>query len=162
MEQLAHAVLIGAGATLVMDVGSVLRHRFLGTRLPDYCLVGRWISHLPRGRFHHHPIASTPAVRHECVIGWVSHYAIGVVFAGLLLAVWGFDWARHPTIGPALAIGIVTVAAPFFLMQPGMGAGVAASRTPRPNAARLQSLITHTTFGVGLYAAALFVNFLKG
>jgi len=56
--------------------------------------------------------------------------------------------------GPALAVGIGTVAAPFFLMQPGMGAGIAASRTPRPNAARLQSLLTHAVFGLGLYVSA--------
>jgi hypothetical protein len=51
-------------------------------------------------------------------------------------------------------VGIGTVAAPFFLMQPGMGAGIAASRTPRPNAARLQSLLTHAVFGLGLYITA--------
>jgi Protein of unknown function (DUF2938) len=45
------------------------------------------------------------------------------------------------------------VAAPFLLMQPGMGAGIAASRTPRPAAARLHSLVTHGIFGLGLYAA---------
>jgi hypothetical protein len=45
------------------------------------------------------------------------------------------------------------VAAPFFLMQPGMGAGIAASRTRRPAAARFQSLVTHGVFGLGLYAA---------
>jgi hypothetical protein len=38
-------------------------------------------------------------------------------------------------------------------MQPGMGAGVAASRTPRPATARLHSLVTHGIFGLGLYAA---------
>ena len=36
-------------------------------------------------------------------------------------------------------------------MQPGMGAGIAASRTPAPNKARLQSLLNHGVFGVGLY-----------
>jgi hypothetical protein len=45
-------------------------------------------------------------------------------------------------------------------MQPGMGAGIAASRTPRPAAARVQSLITHTVFGVGLYAAGWIVKLL--
>jgi Protein of unknown function (DUF2938) len=54
------------------------------------------------------------------------------------------------------------IAAPFPLMQPGMGAGIAASRTPRPNAARLQSLVTHAFFGFGLYAASLILNFLSG
>jgi hypothetical protein len=48
------------------------------------------------------------------------------------------------------------------LMQPGMGAGIAASRMPRPSAARLQSLITHGIFGVGLYAAGWFQSLFNG
>ena len=87
------------------------------------------------------------------MIGWIAHYVVGVLFAALLLAIWGFAWAHQPTIGPALVVGIGTVAAPFILMQPGMGAGVAASRTPHPAAARVQSPITHTIFGLGLYAS---------
>jgi hypothetical protein len=43
-------------------------------------------------------------------------------------------------------------------MQPGMGAGVAASRTPRPGAARMQSLVTHAVFGLGLFLAARVVS----
>ena len=54
--------------------------------------------------------------------------------------------------------GIGSVAAPFFVMQPAMGAGIAASRTPRPAAARLHSLVTHTVFGLGLYATALVIS----
>ncbi|MNW02868.1 hypothetical protein D3C71_1987200 [compost metagenome] len=49
---------------------------------------------------------------------------------------------------------MVSVAAPFFILQPGMGAGIAASKTPRPNTARLRSLMAHAIFGVGLYVAA--------
>jgi hypothetical protein len=46
-------------------------------------------------------------------------------------------------------------------MQPGMGAGIAASRTPRPVAARMQSLLTHIIFGLGLYASAWILTFLN-
>ena len=41
-----------------------------------------------------------------------------------------------------------------------MGAGIAASRTPRPAVARLRSLITHAVFGIGLYAASSIMSFL--
>jgi Protein of unknown function (DUF2938) len=44
---------------------------------------------------------------------------------------------------------------PFFIMQPGLGAGIAASRTPKPNASRLRSVVSHFVFGVGLYASAV-------
>lgn len=59
-----------------------------------------------------------------------------------------------PRITPsALLAGLVTVAVPWLVMQPGFGMGIAASRTPNPTAARLRSLVTHLVFGLGLYAA---------
>jgi hypothetical protein len=153
MDDLTCTILIGAGATAVMDLWGVARARLLGIPAMDYGLVGRWIAWLARGRFRHERIAATPPVRGERLIGWTAHYLIGIAFASLLLAIWGLDWARQPTLGPALVVGLGTVAAPFLVMQPGMGAGIAASRTPRPGAARVQSLITHGVFGLGLFAA---------
>jgi len=152
MDYLVCTLVIGAGATAVTDLWAIVRKRLLGIPPPDYGLVGRWLAYLPRGRFRHDPIAATAPVPGERLIGWIGHYLIGIAFAALLLAIWGLEWARHPTIVPALVVGIGTVAAPFLLMQPGMGAGIAASRTPRPAAARLQSIVTHAIFGLGLYA----------
>lgn len=151
---LMQALFVGAGATLVTDLWAIVRKRVLGIPPPDYALVGRWLGHMPSGRFRHDRIANAPAVPGERLLGWSAHYLTGVVFAGLLLAIVGPEWMDQPTIVPALLVGVVTVAAPFLLMQPGMGAGIAARRTPRPGAARLQSLITHCVFGLGLYAAA--------
>ncbi|BAU49397.1 membrane protein [Sulfurifustis variabilis] len=153
VDYLVCTLLIGAGATAVTDIWGVFRRRMLGIPAPDYGLVGRWLAYFPRGRFRHDRIAATPSVQGERLIGWTAHYLIGIAFAALLLAFWGLDWVRRPTLGPALIVGIGTVLAPFLLMQPGMGAGIAASRTPRPAAARIQSLVMHAVFGIGLYAA---------
>jgi hypothetical protein len=46
-------------------------------------------------------------------------------------------------------------------MQPGLGAGIAASKTPNPNKARLRSLLNHFIFGVGLYICALILAALR-
>jgi hypothetical protein len=154
MDFLVAALLIGAGATAVMDLWGIARKRIFGIAPMNYGLVGRWLAWVARARFRHDPIAASPPVRGERLIGWAAHYVIGIAFAAALLALWGLDWAREPTLGPALIIGMGSVAAPFLVMQPGMGAGVAASRTPRPGAARVQSLLTHAVFGLGLYAAA--------
>ena len=154
------AILIGTGATVFLDVWSAARTRFSGTPMPDYGLVGRWLAYLPRGRFFHDAIAKSAPIRGERMLGWVAHYAIGIAFAAILLALWGTEWARQPTLVPALIVGIGSVAAPFLLMQPGMGAGIAASRTPDPRAARLRSLTTHMVFGFGLYAAGWVASLL--
>ena len=151
-------VLIGIGATLAMDAWGVLRRRLFGVPAPDYALVGRWLGHMPGGRFRHDSIARSRAVRGERMLGWSMHYLTGVLFAALVPLVWGLAWLRHPTPGPALLVGVVTVAAPFLLMQPGMGAGIAASRTPRPAIARVHSLLNHLAFGAGLYLSALLLQ----
>ena len=154
MDYAGSVLFIGAGATLTTDLWAIARGRLFGVPAPDWGLVGRWLGHMARGRFRHERIATAEPVRGERVVGWTAHYLIGIAFAGGLLAICGLAWARQPTLAPALAFGIATVAAPFLLMQPGMGAGIAASRTPHPAAARLHSLVMHAIFGFGLYACA--------
>lgn len=154
MDIWTYTVLVGIGATSLTDLWGLARRRMLQVPPPDYALVGRWIGHMRQGRFRHRSIAAAAPVRHERVLGWSAHYLIGIGFAALLPLAFGSEWLRQPTPGPALAVGIATVAAPLLLMQPGMGAGVAARHTPRPAHARLQSLLTHIVFGLGLYASA--------
>lgn len=156
----ARAVLIGAGATAVTDLWAAARRRYFAIPPPDYGVVGRWFAYMARGQFRHERIAATPPVRGELALGWAAHYLIGIAFAAVLLAVFGLDWARAPTLAPALAVGLGSVAAPFLVMQPAMGAGIAASRTPCPPVARIRSVMNHLVFGAGLYATAQGLGFL--
>jgi hypothetical protein len=160
MDYFVGILLTGVGATAVMDLWAIARKRLFGIAAPNYGVVGRWLGHMPKGRFRHDSVAAAAPVRGERLIGWTAHYLIGISFAAILLGIWGHAWIHSPTIGPALLVGIVTVAAPFLVMQPGMGAGIAASRTPRPAAARFHSLVTHAIFGLGLYAAGWAASFL--
>ncbi len=153
-------IYIGVGATVVMDLWALILKHFFGIPSLNYGLVGRWLGHFPKGQFAHKNIAQTPAVRGEQILGWAAHYAIGVGFAGLLLAIWGVEWARQPSLLPALIIGVCTVVMPFFVMQPSFGMGIAAAKTPKPNTIRLRSLGAHTVFGLGLYIAAILFTFI--
>lgn len=67
-------------------------------------------------------------------------------------------WLERPTLLPALAFGVVTTLVPLLVMQPAFGLGLAASKAPNPNRARLKSLMTHTVFGVGLYLCAILLR----
>lgn len=147
------AALIGAGATLLMDGWALVLRRF-GVPSLDFALLGRWIGHLPRGTWIHPRIAQTSPIPGERVLGWSAHYAIGLSFAALLLGVFGLDWARAPTLVPALLIGTVTVVAPLFILQPALGAGIASTKTPRPLFNVAKSFVTHTVYGLGLFFAA--------
>ena len=154
LDLVARGIAMGVAGSALMDLWSAVLRRRFGIPTLDYRLLGRWIGHFPRGRFVHERIASADPVVGERPLGWLAHYTIGVTFALVLLAIWGRTWLAAPTIGPALIIGIGTIVAPWLVMQPAFGAGIAGSKTPNPTATRLRNLGTHTVFGVGLYVAA--------
>jgi hypothetical protein len=114
---------------------------------------------MPSGTLRHASIAAAPPKPHECTVGWVAHYSIGVGLALGFILLASSDWLARPTALPALLFGIATVVFPFFILQPSLGLGIASSRTPNPMQARLKSLATHTVFGVGLYVCGLAVSY---
>ena len=156
MTSLADTVrvaLIGIGATAVMDLWLAILVR-LGLPGMNLAAVGRWVGHLRRGTLVHAAIARAEPIRHELRLGWLVHYATGIAFAAVLVAVQGAAWLQRPTLWPALVTGVVSVAAPWGLMQPAMGLGFASANTPTPWRNRLRSLAHHTVFGLGLYLSA--------
>jgi len=159
-ELVLRGALIGAGASALMDVWALIARRALNIRGLDYAMLGRWIGHFRYGRFVHERIASAAPVRFERLLGWVAHYAIGITFACVLLAIVGLDWARSPSLLPAMLVGWGTIVAPWCFLQPGLGAGFAGSKTPDPRASRLRNLATHTVFGIGLYLSAVALSLL--
>ena len=116
-EFVLRSVLIGAGATLVMDGWALLLRQF-GVPSLNFAFLGRWIGHLPRGTWAHENIAKAGPIRGELLLGCCAHYSIGITFAAVLLGTFGLTWSRSPSLLPALAIGIVTVVAPLFVLQP--------------------------------------------
>ena len=152
------AILIGLGATLTTDLWALFLKRAFKMKPPDYCLVGRWLRTMPEGTFKHSNIASAPRKSAECTVGWIAHYIIGILFAMAFVPFAGKGWLQHPTPIPAILFGVVTVLAPFFIMQPAFGLGFAASNSPNPMQARLRSLMNHIMFGVGLYLCGLLVS----
>lgn len=152
------AVLMGLGATLTFDLWTLfLKYAFKLTP-SNICLVGRWLRFMPEGTFVHANIGAAPRKSAECTVGWIAHYMIGITFALIFVALVGPTWLQQPTLLPALLFGIVTVVAPFAIMQPAFGLGFAASKLPNPTPARVRSLLNHTAFGLGLYLFAWLVN----
>lgn len=144
----------GLGATLIMDLWSLFQRHILRIPPLDYRLVGRWLSGMCRGRFLHRTIISAPPVPGERVIGWLAHYLTGLLFAFIPAGLAGEVWYSQPTLLPALAAGLLTLAFPFLVMQPAFGFGIAACRVPQPGRARLMSMLAHAVYGTGLYVVA--------
>lgn len=154
-EILLRILFTGAGATLCMDGWALLLRRKWGIASLDYALPGRWLLGMLKGKFVHRTILNAPALTGEKVTGWAFHYATGILFAFLPLLLSGPRWFHAPDFGTAMVTGLISLAAPFFIMQPALGFGMAASATANPTKARLKSLLTHLVFGCGLYLSAM-------
>ena len=159
-EDIARIALIGAGATAAMDLWLALLGR-LGVPTLDFAMIGRWVGHWRHGVFMHQAIRQAAPVEGELALGWLTHYATGIAFAAVLVAVSGIEWTRSPTLLPALGVGVATVVAPWLVMQPAMGAGIASSKTPAPAVNRARSLANHAVFGLGLYLSALLLAWIS-
>ena len=154
---LLRAILVGLGATAMMDLWNLFLKRAFGIPSLNYCLFGRWVRHMP-ATFVHQGIGAAAPRSFECQVGWIAHYSIGVSLAIGFLLLNGERWLSRPTLIPALLYGLGTVVFPFFVMQPSLGLGVASSRTPKPSQARLKSLMTHLVFGTGLFVSGVLVR----
>ncbi len=153
-------VLIGIGGSISMDIWSLFMKYAFGIMPLDYGLLGRWVLYLRDGVLFHENIVRVSQAKGEKVLGWGIHYAIGVCFAFLLVLFCGPGWVDSPKLAPALMVGIGTVAAPWFIMQPAFGFGVAASKAPAPWSARFKSIIVHVVYGLGLFGSALLFKHL--
>jgi hypothetical protein len=151
LTTLIGAVLVGLGATLLIDSWAAFLRRAFRVPSLNFCLLGRWVLSLPGGTLVQDNIGAAPRKPHECAVGWTAHYLIGTGFALVFVLLVSASWLQHPTLLPALAFGVATTLVPFLTLQPALGLGIAASKTPNPNRARLKSLMTHTVFGLGLY-----------
>jgi hypothetical protein len=148
-------IAMGAAGAALMDLWSLALRRLWKVPTLDYAMLGRWIGHLTRGRFFHERIASSEPIPAERPLGWLAHYLIGITFAVPVIVLGGPGWIDRPTLVPAMLVAMATIAAPWFVMQPGMGLGIAGSRSARPAATRVRNLATHAVYGLGLYAAAV-------
>lgn len=160
LQAITNVALIGIGATVVMDVWLTFLKR-MGAQTLDFAFIGRWVGHLIRGRFVHASIKKAQPIPGELMLGWFTHYAIGIAFAGLLVGIYGIGWTSTPSLLPAVLVGMSTVVAPLFMMQPAMGSGFAASKTPTPLKNCIRSVINHTVFGLGLYLSAFFIAWIS-
>lgn len=158
MDLLMIGVLMGLGGTLAMDVWAIALNRAVGQPLPNWGNVGRWAAHVPRGTVFHDSISDAAPIPGETGIGWAVHYGVGVVYGVLFILLAGASWLSNPTFLPVWVFSILTIAAGWFLLHPGMGLGWALSRTAEPWKGRAMGLLAHTVFALGLWSVALLLG----
>ena len=148
-------IVVGIVATLAMDLWQRLLLIVTGRPLGSWAAVGRWVAGFPRGVFVHQSIAAAPSVRGELVIGSAFHYVVGFAYAAAHVALVQLGFGSAPTLPTAVIFALSLLAAPWFVMQPALGQGLLASRTPTPAAVRAINVSVHLVFGLGLYVGAV-------
>lgn len=146
---------MGLWGTLAMDVWAWFLERVAGQPRPNWAMPGRWLGHVARGRVFHEAIGDAAPVANERTLGWALHYGVGVVYGVVFVALAGRSWLTEPAFLPLWVFSILTIAAGWFLLQPGMGLGWAASKTPSPWKVRIMGLVAHTVFALGMWAGVL-------
>ena len=155
MELLLIGALMGIGGTAAMDVWAWGLSRFAGQAFPNWAMPGRWLAHAVRGRVWHDDIGASAVVEGELRLGWAFHYGVGLIYGVIFLLLAGAGWLAVPAFLPLWLFSLATIAAGWFLLQPGMGLGWAAAKTPNPWKARIMGLVAHTAFALGMWGVAL-------
>lgn len=155
MSVLGVGLAMGIAGTAAMDVWALVLNRATGQPLPNWGMVGRWFGHLPRGTVFHGDIAASDRLGGELPIGWAAHYGVGALYGVVWALIAGAVWLADPSFLPVWIFSLLTIAAGWFLLQPGMGLGWAASKTPNPWKVRVLGVLAHTAFALGMWAAAV-------
>jgi hypothetical protein len=147
-------IVTGVIATAVGDIWHVILRRTTDFPVSKWGLVGRWVAGFANGRFVNQAIGATPPVETESAIGWGFHYFVGIVYAAVYwAALAAFD--QQPAVLNGLVFGLLTIVAPFLVMMPALGMGIAGLRTPKPSVVQFVAVTTHLIFGFGLYLGAV-------
>lgn len=151
MMVLLQGLFIGLLATILIDAWALFLQSVLRLPTTNWAMVGRWIGHLHHGKFVHDSIATAVPVAGERTLGWVTHYVIGLLYGVAYLWLIVETLGKKPGLISAMVFSLVLLVAPWFIMQPGLGLGVLARRTPRPWLIRGINISVHIIFGVGLF-----------
>lgn len=153
MDLIIMGVIAGVSGTLAMDLLNYLFSRTGVILKIDVRMIGRMSAGWARGRFCYRNPGELEKVANESLIGYITHYGIGVGLA--VPFVFGWAFLVEAPVSPAwtLCYGVATTAASWFAVYPSMGFGLFGIRSPEGIRAPLSSLANHLFFGTGMAVA---------
>ena len=142
-----------------MDMMSLISHQLFKINAFNYALLGRWVLYWQQKKFTHHNIQQSPPQKYEASIGWFFHYLIGILWTYLYFILSHF--LHYPiTLWNTIIFSIITTCIPFLIIQPALGFGMFAQKTPNPFKSMRNSVLAHLYFGLGLYLFFLITQHL--
>jgi hypothetical protein len=151
MEMITKIIILGIFSTVIIDFWAAFSSRIFHLPKTNWSMVGRWVGHIPNGRYFHDPIGSSHEIRGEYFFGWLFHYFIGVAYAGIYVALVVLFFQGSATLLFSWLFGLLTILSPWLILQPALGLGICAVKAIKPNLVRLQNLCIHSIFGIALY-----------
>ena len=144
------SMLIGALSTFFMDVVALFRERFFQIKPLNYAFIGRWFLTFKDGKIIHKNITQSSSKKFERAFGWGIHYLTGILWVYLYLILKSIYAFEHLFMS-ILIFSLCTTLLPLMLIQPALGFGFFAAKTPNPWLGVKNSVIAHVAFGIGLY-----------
>lgn len=157
MNSFTKTIMVGIGATATVDCFTFLLSH-ITHKSHGILYIGRWVAYLFKGRIFHDTIIETPSIANELMIGWLTHYSIGIVFAFFLVAIFEKKWLAKPNLLAAMIIANFTLFIPVCILQPALGFGVAFSNLPHPIFLLVKIFLIHLVYGLGLYLTAIVIK----
>jgi hypothetical protein len=156
VDVLIKGALMGVSGTVAMDALDIVLNRLISRPRPNWGFVGRWVGHMPK--IFHDDISKASPIPSEAALGWSFHYGVGIFYGVVFAVVAGPGWWSQPSFPAIWLFGVLTIAAGWFLLFPGMGLGWALSKVDHPWRERAWGLLAHSTFAAGMWAAALMMT----
>jgi len=157
MDLIVNGVVTGVLGTVVMDSLNYIVARTRMISRIEAAMIGRMSAGWVRGRIRYANPTEMEQVPNEVVIGFVTHYAIGVVLAVPYVLGWSFFVGGCPSPVWALVYGVATTMASWFFVYPSMGLGAFGRLSPEGMKAPLSSLANHLFYGLGLALGTVIV-----
>ncbi len=74
-------LITGIVATATLDLWQQVYRLVFGAPITDWAMIGRWVGHIPEGRFVQPDIGKAPPIANERTLGWIVHYVVGIGYA---------------------------------------------------------------------------------
>ncbi|MCJ2181306.1 DUF2938 domain-containing protein [Novosphingobium sp. 1949] len=149
------ALVVGIGATVVLDLWALALRHALGVAGANWGIVGRWLMGLGSGNVIYRGTDLSAPTRAEKALGWAFHYLVGLGYAALYPLVWGAGFLNAPRVLPVVLVGFVfSTLAGLVVLTPCLGGGVFARKAPDQPRRIALSLVNHTVFAVAQFALA--------
>ena len=154
---IAKVLIIGIGATIIMDLWGIAL-ALISHSSYEWSTAGRMIGYLLRGEWLWHDGIMRAALPHENILGWITHYTIGILYALFYVIFCNDGFHQKADFLKSLSFAWFLMIFPLGMLAPITGNGFFNLETHTPLINLIHTFFSHSCFGIGLWACYTAVN----